>query len=206
MTEPGNPPARKRNKPGPKGMSFPPETHGIVQGLVLAKWDQDMIAAHLKIDPKTLRKHFRADLGNCPMGPKPMDVTDEMKGQVRGLSMANVPQDQIAKFIGVGEDQLKKYFGDEMAKGRLTLLGGAATNMARMALGSRAEFDGKGNCIRAEVQPQFVACCYVLKSQGKDFGWGERFEHTGKDGQAIPIRLGTLSDAQLVSLLERLEG
>lgn len=200
MTEPAKPRAKNTGV----RMKFPPEARGLVKGLVLANWDQLRISAHLGIDPKTLRKHFRAEIGDAPKGNKPMEFTDQQRGEVRGLAMANVPKDQIAKFVGIGEDSLDKYFAAEISKGRLTLLGGAATNMARMALGSRAEFDSAGNQTRAEVKPEFVACCYVLKSQGKDFGWGERFEHTGKNGEAIPVRLESLSDVQLAALIGRI--
>lgn len=138
-------------------------------------------------------------------GPKPKEFSDLERGEVRGLAMANVPITEIADYMEIDEKTLKKYFAKELRRGRLTMLAGAATNMARMALGARAEWDDRGNLVRAEVVPQFGPCCFVLKTQGKDFGWSERFEHTGKNGTALPSRLESLTDVQLAALYERLD-
>lgn len=185
---------------------FSPQDHGFVKALVLAEWPIEKIAKQLKCDKKTLHRAFAEELsGYAGQERAEKKFTDQQRGEVRGLAIANIPLDQIAKFVGISEPTLRKHFPEEIAKGRMTLLAGAATNMARMALGSKAEYDAKGHCIRAEVKPEFVACCYVLKTQGKDFGWSERLEHSGTNGNAIPLRIGSLSDAQLVQLLDRLE-
>lgn len=99
--------------------------------------------------------------------------------------MANIPHDVIATDIGITAKTLRRAYREEIDKGYNTLLAGAATNMARMALGAKAEYDDVGHVIRAEVKPELGACCFVLKTQGKKFGWSERTEITGADGAPL---------------------
>lgn len=140
-------------------------------------------------------------------GPKPMEWTAQQRGEVQGLKMANVPDEEIAKFLNIDVDTLKRYFEDELRRGRMVMVAGAATNIARMALGAKAEYDPKsGKMIRAEVVPELGACCFILKTQGKKFGWSERLEHTGADGAPLfnDLDLGKLSGAEFKTLAKLL--
>lgn len=124
------------------------------------------------------------------------------------MAMANIPLEQIAKVMGKDEKTLVRACPDEIQKGRIRLLAAAATNTARMVYGAKAEFDPAGNLLRAEVKPEAAACFFVLKTQGKKFGWSERLEHTGADGTPLfnDLDLTKLSDKefkQLASLLSK---
>lgn len=202
MTEEKNPAPKKG---GPKAVVHSQEKRDLVKALAAQNWDQPRIAKTIGVSVRTLTKRFRAELGSPPRAPKPKEFTDQQRGEVRGMAFANFPRVEIAEHLGIDKETLEKYFGVEISAGRTTLLAGAATNMARMALGAKAEFDREGHVLRAEVKPEFVACCYVLKSQGKDLGWNERTEHTGKNGEAIPVRFESLSDAQLIGFIDRIE-
>ncbi len=101
------------------------------------------------------------------------------------MALANLPLELIAKTIGIAENTLTKHYREHIDQGRAKLLGAAATQTARFVYGAKAEFDAGGNQIRAEVKPEQAACFFVLKTQGKKFGWSERTEHTGADGAPL---------------------
>lgn len=118
-------------------------------------------------------------------GPKGHQPTPESRGEVRGMAMANIPKDVIAKAIGIDEKTLCKHYPEEVERGRTKLLAAAATQTARFVYGAKAEFDDRGNMIRGEIKPEQAACFFVLKTQGKKYGWSERTEHTGADGAPL---------------------
>lgn len=119
--------------------------------------------------------------------------TDEQRGSVRALSAAGYSEDEIARYIQIAPKTLRKYFPNELAFATMELLGTAVGGLAD-----------------ALKRKEAWAICFVLKTRGKKLhdgaGWSERHEiaGTGKDG-AIPVRLSSLNDNQLVQLLGRLE-
>lgn len=118
-------------------------------------------------------------------GAKPYEPTDAQRGEVRGMAMANIPQDVMAGAIGIDVKTLRLRFPHEVEFGRTKLMAAAAMALAKMVYGNVAEYDRAGKIIRAEVKPELGACCFILKTQGKTLGWSERLEHTGANG--IPL-------------------
>jgi hypothetical protein len=118
------------------------------------------------------------------------------------MALANLPQELIAKTIGISEKTLVKHYREHIDQGRAKLLGAAATQTARFVYGAKAEYDENRNLIRAEVKPEQAACFFVLKTQGKKFGWSERTEHTGADGAPLfnDLDLSKLSAKELQQL------
>lgn len=96
--------------------------------------------------------------------------------EIRGMRLANMPVELIATTCRIAENSLRKVYGKELVSGRAKLVGAAATQAARLVYGAKAEFDAGGNCTRAEVKPDSAMVQYVLRTQGKDWGWSEAFQ------------------------------
>lgn len=120
---------------------------------------------------------------------RPPHVPDkESTGAVEALAAFGFGVEKIADYLEISPNTLRKHYSKVLAKARPKLLGGAMSGLAK------ALSNSEGWAVK-----------YVLNCHGKQFGWVERTEVTGADGGAIPIRLGSLNDSQLSSLLERLE-
>jgi len=129
-------------------------------------------------DPKDKKK----------VGRKAFQPTDAQRAEVATLSAAGFLHEGIAKYIGIDPDTLSKHFKPELETAKMKLIGNAVSKLHAAV--------NKGEA---------WAICFTLKTQGKDMGWAERFEHTGKNGAPIPIDAENISDAQLDSLIVRIE-
>jgi hypothetical protein len=118
-------------------------------------------------------------------GRPKFEPTDSQRGEVKALRVAGYTEDQVADYLEIDPKTLRAHFRTELDHSKMKVLAGAAGNVVRFALGSPAQFDAKGNKLREEQKPEAWAICFLLKTQGKDLGWSERFEHTGKGGGPI---------------------
>lgn len=50
-------------------------------------------------------------------GPKPMKFTDEDRLDVKRMTLAGIPQDDIAKIFGIRKETLEKHFRKELDEG-----------------------------------------------------------------------------------------
>jgi len=123
-------------------------------------------------------------------GQPPHEPTEDTRKQAKGMALANIKIKRIAEIIGISEPTLRLYYADEIMGARERMLGKAALTLEQA-------LDGK-----PMVAGQLGACCFTLKAQGKDFGWSERTEHTGKDGDPLLPSLENLSDEQLKQLAD----
>jgi hypothetical protein len=135
--------------------------------------------------PKLKKRKAKPAAKPKPPGRPAFEPTDQNRGEVKALRVAGYTQEQIADYLDIDEKTLRLHFRDEIDKAKMKVIAGAAGNVVRAALGAPAQFDNKGNEIRAEQKPEAWAICFLLKTQAKDQGWSERFEHTGKGGGPI---------------------
>lgn len=124
-----------------------------------------------------------------PKGRPTFKPSEAQRNDVKTLSAVNFKHDAIAEYIGIDSDTLRKHFKQELLTTKMKMLGNAASRLAQ-----------------AVDRGEAWAVCFLLKTQGKELGWSERYEVTGKEGGAIPLRLESLTDAQLGILIERIEG
>jgi len=130
------------------------------------------------------------------------------RGQVKAWTEAGFTQDEIAARLEISPPTLRKHCREELDNAGMDLIAAAVRQLGRMALGAPAQFDEHNNCIRAEVQPNLGAICFLLKTKGKKQGWTERLEMTGKDGKALfpdmaPL-LAQMTDEEL-ELVDRVQ-
>lgn len=103
------------------------------------------------------------------------------------MAAIGVPQGAISLALGVSEPTLRKYFGEELATGRIKTIAKVADSLVRQALA--------GN---------ITAAIFFLKTQG---GWKEtdRLELSGRDGGPLlsaSVDPTKLSAATLQELLD----
>jgi len=122
-----------------------------------------------------------------PVGRPPFEPTDKQRGMVEALAALGMNQTVIAAYpeIEIDEKTLREHFRRELDFGLTKLLAGAVNQLGRCAVGAPAVYDDNGKLLRAEVQPQAWAICFLLKTKGKHLGFSERVELVGKDGGAI---------------------
>lgn len=121
--------------------------------------------------------------------------TEFQKGEVSAAIRFGQPEAEIAAELGIDPKTLRRHFRHELDFGKIRYLRSVATSLGRMALGAPAQFDAKGNMIRAEVLPDKGAACFILKTQAKEYGYVERQEMTGAGGAPIPVKVtGGLPD------------
>ena len=111
------------------------------------------------------------------------EPTEQIREIVQGMALAGIQPKRIAEIIKVCEDTLYKHFASEIDGVKERLLGKAAKTVYDLL--------GEGN---------LGAACFVLKTQGKPYGWTERTEVTGKDGDPLLPSLGNLTDEQIRQL------
>lgn len=105
------------------------------------------------------------------------------RDHVEGMAMAGVPHGRIAEIIKVSEPTLYKHYFVELDGAKERLLGRAVLTLSRLL-----------------DQDNLGAACFVAKTQGKAYGWSERTEITGKDGDPLIPKLEGLTDEQLDQL------
>lgn len=108
--------------------------------------------------------------------------TTKNRIKVRDLAAVGYATPEIADNIGISIMTLYKHYDHALANSKRDLLA-LATNGLRRCLRTRKPW----------------AICFVLKTQGKQFGWTERLEYTGADGKQL-FDLSKLTDAQLKTL------
>lgn len=133
-----------------------------------------------------------------PGRPK-FEPSEKQRGMVQALAAAGYGQDDIAAYLGISDRTLRKAFRRELDFAEMELIAGAVNSLGRMAVGAPAQFDEKGNQLRAEVRPELGACCFILKTRGKALGWTERLELTGKNGAPIELDGATSKLAALIA-------
>ena len=95
------------------------------------------------------------------------------------MALACIQPRRIAEIIGISEPTLAKHYSFEIAGAAERLLGKAAKTLYDL-------LDAKN----------LGAACFVLKTQGKAYGWTERHESNTK-GDAPLIDLSKLTDDEL---------
>lgn len=122
-----------------------------------------------KADEKTAR----------PPGRPPFEPTDDQRHTVECMASAGIPQDDIAKVIGIAKCTLQEHFRDELDNGKARTITKVADSLVRQALA--------GNT---------AAAIFYLKTQGRWREAPQQHEVTGKDGEAVKVET-TLSDTDL---------
>jgi DNA-binding XRE family transcriptional regulator len=93
---------------------------------------------------------------------------------VTDLAILGVPQDEIAKSIGISKPTMAKYYRDELDRATMVANAKVMNNLYRMATG--------------EGKEAAIAAMFWLKTRAK---WREtshsQIEMTGKDGEALPM-------------------
>ena len=121
------------------------------------------------------------------MAAKAHEKTDATTKTVAGLYAFGVPQSQIADYIGIDSNTLRKYYSDEMKEAKAGANGKVAKFLFHAASGQALE-DGAqyGDCLRAAM--------FWAKTQMK---WRERTDinHTSDDGSMSPKPAITAVDA-----------
>ena len=113
--------------------------------------------------------------------------TDATRKQVEALASYGVPQDDIAKVIGISSLTLRGHYADILATARIK-----ANSMVAQSLFQKAT--------KGDGQASVTAAIFWLKTRAR---WRERDIHeiTGPDGGPIQtMDLSGLSDAQLAAL------
>lgn len=119
----------------------------------------------MKVSPKQPRKKRKA---KKPNGRPPHVATDETKNLVQALCGFGLGEEAVADYLDISVPTLRKHYSDRVRKARPTL----------MALASGGLFEALKNKDAWAVK-------YLHGTLGKQFGWTERTEVTGKDGQDI---------------------
>ena len=101
------------------------------------------------------------------------------------MAKACIPLARIAEIVRISEPTLLKHYFDEVDGARQRLLAKAVKTMSFLL-----------------DENNLGAAIYVLKSQGKAYGWTERHEVTGKDGDPLLPKFEGLTDAQLKTLAD----
>jgi hypothetical protein len=80
---------------------------------------QRLIAAALQRSLPNLRKYFAAELGleKKSAAAAPITITAQMRADVALMAACGEPHERIAKAIGVGSDDLAKYFAEDLESG-----------------------------------------------------------------------------------------
>lgn len=102
---------------------------------------------------------------------------EESRRRVRDLVVAGSTQPMIAKVLGIAEKTLRLHYREELDTALEDAIGKVSGTLLRKAL------DG-----------DTASMIFFLKVRGKDKGWSERLEHTGKDGGSIKTEDMTARD------------
>lgn len=113
------------------------------------------------------------------------EPTEASRKQVEALASYGVPQEQIAKVIGISDRTLRTHYADVLATAAIR-----ANSLVAQSLFTKAT--------KGEGSASVTAAIFWLKTRAR---WRERHEITGLDGGPIQMMdLSGLSDAQLAAL------
>lgn len=104
--------------------------------------------------------------------------TDETRAQVFALSSFGVKQDDIAPFLGISDDTLRKHYSAELARASIERNAEVAAFLFRSANGSTiAEGASYADCLKAAM--------FWMKTRAQ---WREtnNLDHTSSDGSMTP--------------------
>jgi hypothetical protein len=109
-------------------------------------------------------------------GPKNWEPTDDERKRIRMYAGLGITQEQIGTLIGKSVDTLRTYCKQDLDAG-------AAEAKAKVG----------GAIVKAALGGNMTAAIFYAKTQ---MGWKETVvnEHTGKDGEAIALRVKTDAD------------
>lgn len=120
--------------------------------------------------------------------------TDETRAQVFALTSFGVPQDEIAQFVGVSDDTLRKHYAQEIARAATDRNAEVAAFLFRSANGSTLkEGASYSDCLKASM--------FWLKTRAR---WREtnNLELSGPDGGPVQVLdVAKLSDAALAEIV-----
>lgn len=131
------------------------------------------------------RTNYLAHKSKRSRGRPEHQPTAQLRQRVADLSVVGLSKEAIADVVELSVPTLEKHYERELRSSTANLLRKAARNLDK-ALEKGAPW----------------ATCFVLKTRGKQYGWTERHEHTGKDGDPLLPDLKGLSDEQLAKLAE----
>lgn len=121
------------------------------------------------------------------------------------FAISGMPYEIICQLISdppINRETLAIHFRLELDLGRYEANARVVESLFMQACGAPAVYDAQGRMVRAETQRNVAAAIYWTKAQ---MGWREttKHEHSGPGGE--PIRVESLSDAQLAALIPRVE-
>lgn len=118
---------------------------------------------------KPTKRPVRKKAEPAPKGRPPYEPTDELRAKVKAAVGFGMKVEQIAILIGVSYSTLLKYYGEEIALGRVNM-----------------EFQLTGKMYAMAMAGHFGALQYLDKTRN---GHVERvkLEHSGPDGAPIPV-------------------
>lgn len=128
--------------------------------------------------------------------------TPEDRKMVKRLASLKMTLERIAKRIinrstgkPIAVDILREHFAEELDLGHEDLLFHVADRYVLRLTGAKAEFDDRGNQVRAEVLPSEQAQRDFLKTFGQAYGWAGP-----TDDPFAGLDLTLLTDVELQTL------
>lgn len=121
--------------------------------------------------------------GRPPWNPSPTD-----RAVCTALAQVGLPQEELAAHFGVGVEAIVKHFEPELRQSKGVVLA--------QGLGAVSASLRESGFVRLSAGK------YVLSTKGKEYGWTERTEVTGKDGDSFfaGLDLTKLSDQSFEKL------
>jgi hypothetical protein len=117
------------------------------------------------------------------------------RSTVATMAGYGIPQEAIARSIGISDATLRKYYEEEIGTAATKANSRVADSLFKQAVGAPAEYDENGKRVRAEQTRVTTAAIFWLKCRA---GWKETSVHelTGANGSpftALGIDAGALS-------------
>ena len=164
-----------------------------------------------KAAPKKKRRKAKAKGPKKPPHRPPHVPTPESRAVVQALAASGHTHLEIAGYlqgmmrINCGKSSLEKHYKTELGLSKMHQNLMVRQGLYRQAVGAPAEFSPAGEKLREEVKPNVTAQIFWSKCQA---GWVEpqRHEHSGPEGQPIPVNISSLTTRQLEQLKSRLTG
>jgi len=115
------------------------------------------------------------------MPAKAHKPTDESRAEVKALASFGLPQEDIAKYVGVSHVTLRKHYASEL---KLSAIKANAT------VGKYLFSLASGQALRNGASHSECARSAMFWAKTR-MGWREtdRLEHSGPDGGAIPVEI-----------------
>ena len=127
------------------------------------------------------------------MAQKPHESTDQNRKVARALSAYGIPQDDIARRLGISKPTLAKYYQSDLDDGAMEANAKVGEFLFQAASGAAIKAGAShADCIRAAM--------FWGKTR---MGWREtdRIEHTGKDGG--PMQVESSGSAVMAALARK---